>query len=129
MEYCTLWADCAHNLLVGPESVDGLYMSDINFSHIQILEGRETAYPWKGCIAVMVSDEGTFRDIRFQDICLDNVRGGQIYSIDFCTYRTMGKWCSDVLLKDIRHLGTEQLPKGVVHEKVVNCHIENVAEE
>lgn len=129
MENCTLWADCAHNLLVGPESHPDLYMSDIDFSHIQILEGRETAYPWKGCIAVMVSDEGTFRDISFQDICLDNVRGGQIYSIDFCTYRTMGKACSNVLLKDVRHIGSERLPKGVVHEKVENCRIENVAEE
>ena len=129
MENCTVWADCAHNLLVGPESHSDLYMSDIDFRHIQILEGRETAYPWKGCIAVMVSDEGTFRNISFQDICLDHVRGGQIYSIDFCTYRTMGKECSNVLLKDVRHLGSERLPKGVVHEKVENCRIVNVAEE
>ena len=129
MEYCTVWADCGHNLLVGPESHPDLSMSDIDFSHIQVLESRENCYPWKGSLAVMVSDEGTFHDISFQDICLDNIRGGQIYSIDFCIYNKMGKACRNVLLKDVRHLGTERLPKGVVHEKVENCRIENVAEE
>lgn len=129
MEYCTVWADCGHNLLVGPESHPDLSMSDIDFSHIQVLESRENCYPWKGSLAVMVSDEGTFHDISFQDICLDNIRGGQIYSIDFCIYNKMGKACRNVLLKDVRHLGTERLPKGVVHEKVENSRIENVAEE
>lgn len=105
MEDCLLWADAAHNLLVGPESRPDLEMSDIAFSRIHILEGRETAYPWVGALAVMISDEGAFRDVVFQDIVLDDIRGGRLFSVDYCRYNTKGRQASNIQLKNIRYTG------------------------
>lgn len=101
----TLWADRAHNLLVGPESRENLEMKDIHFDRVRILEGREKAYPWLGTCAVMISDDGHFHDISFTNITLDNVRGASIFEVDFCTYRRLGRTAGNVLLKNFRYYG------------------------
>ncbi|UKI18634.1 MAG: glycosyl hydrolase family 28 protein [Bacteroidales bacterium] len=45
---CVLWADCAHNFLVGPESDPRFRTDDVEFADCILLEGRETLYPYKG---------------------------------------------------------------------------------
>lgn len=115
MERCTLWADCAHNMLVGPESRADLSMADITFRDIIILEGHETAKPYTGTFAMMISDEGSFHDITFENITLDHVTGGQIFSIDYCTYVKTGRQARNITIRNIRAFGSENYPISVIH--------------
>ena len=101
----TLWADRAHNMLVGPESRGELGMRDIHFDNIQILEGREKNYPFLGTCAVMIADNGHFHDISFTNITVDRIRGGQLFQFDYCVYRGMGRSAGNILLKNIRYNG------------------------
>lgn len=121
----TLWADRAHNLLVGPESRDDLEMKDIHFDRVRILEGREKAYPWLGTCAVMISDDGHFHDISFTDITLDNIRGACIFEVDFCTYRRLGRTAGNVLLKNIRYYG-ELPPKSSIRGLDADHKVEGI---
>ena len=115
MTNCTLWADCAHNLLVGPETKSELAMDSVLFENIQILEARETTWPWRGAMAVMGSDEGTFRHITFRNICLDHTRGGQMFAVEICPYNTAGRHIEDVRFQHIRFLGdANQLPLSTI---------------
>lgn len=115
MEHCTLWADCAHNMLVGPESRADLSMADITFRNIIVLEGHETAYPYLGTFAMMISDEGSFFDVTFEDITLDHITGGQIFSIDYCTYVKIGRLARNITIRDIKAFGSQSYPKSVIH--------------
>lgn len=121
----TLWADRAHNLLVGPESRDDLEMKDIHFDRIRILEGREENYPWLGTCAVMISDDGHFHDITFNDITLDNIRGGCIFEVDFCTYSRLGRTAGNILLKNFRYFG-EMPPKSSIRGLDADHKIEGI---
>ena len=115
MTNCTLWADCAHNLLVGPETKAELPMDSILFENIHILEARETSWPWRGAMAVMGSDEGTFRHITFRNIWLDHTRGGQMFAVEICPYNTAGRHIQDVRFQHIRFLGdASQLPPSTI---------------
>ena len=132
MQDCTLWADCAHNLLVGPETRAHLEMKNVSFRNIQILEGRETAYPYRGAMAVMCSDDGRFSNIGFQNITLDHVRGAQIFAVEFCTYVRMGVGLRNVSLRKVNYLGSDaQLPKSTVKgldrdHRVENFHLQDL---
>ncbi len=108
-----LWADCAHNFLVGPESRDGSVMEDIHMQDCIILEGRETAYPWLGTMAVMISDEGDFRDIHIDNVLVDGVRGGMPFSFDYCTYNTLGHSAADIRVSNVDFRG-QNPPKSLV---------------
>lgn len=114
IEDCVFWADCAHNLLVGPESQVGYMMRGIRFSRCTLLEGRETADPWRGMIAIMVSDEGAFEDVTFEDITIDNARGGMPFSVDFCRYETIGRKAKHITLHNIDYWGEEPVPQSVI---------------
>lgn len=115
MTDCTLWADCAHNIVVGPENWPTLPMQNVSFENIDVLEARETAYPWRGAIGVMGSDEGTFRNVLFRNVRIDNVRGGQPFAVEFCRYRSMGRQVGNVRLENISIEGdTLGMPRSTV---------------
>ena len=121
----TLWADRAHNLLVGPESRENLYMKDIHFDKVRILEGREKAYPWLGTCAVMISDNGNFQDVSFTNITIDHIRGGCIFEVDFCTYDKIGKTARNILLKKFRYDG-DLPPKSSIRGLDANHEVEGI---
>ena len=115
MTNCTLWADCAHNLLVGPETKSELAMDSVLFENIHILEARETSWPWRGAMAIMGSDEGTFRHVTFRNIWLDHTRGGQMFAVEICPYNTAGRYIEDVRFQHIHFLGdASQLPLSTI---------------
>lgn len=127
MTDCTLWADCAHNLLVGPETKETLAMGDILFDNIQILEARETAWPWRGAMAVMGSDEGTFRRVTFRNIWLDHTSGGQMFAVEICPYNTSGRSVQDVRFENIHFSGdARRLPPSTVKGLDASRRVENV---
>ena len=111
---CVLWADCAHNFLVGPESDPRFRTDNVEFADCILLEGRETLYPYKGAMAMMISDEGRFSDIRIRRITVDDPRGASLFSFDYCKFNTRGREARDILVEDIRYNGP-QPPRSLLH--------------
>ncbi|MCF0197187.1 MAG: hypothetical protein HUK03_08195 [Bacteroidaceae bacterium] len=126
MNHCTLWADCAHNLLVGPESRGDLHMSDITFRDIQILEGKEKYRPYTGALAIMAADEGSFTDITFRDITIDHVTAAQPFCLDYCKYVSKGREVRNVTLRDIRVLGDKEYPRNTVYGRDADHPMQNI---
>jgi hypothetical protein len=78
-------------------------------------------------MAVMGSDEGTFRHIVFHDITVDRPRGGQLFAIEFCPYNTTGRVVEDVTLSRIRFVGDEQqLPLSTIRGLDANRQVDGV---
>lgn len=79
----TLWADVAHPILIGthgnPEKPEVL--ENITFQNIDILNQDEPQLNYQGCMAINVSDENLARNIRFEDIRIDNIEQGQLVNL------------------------------------------------
>lgn len=108
----TLWADVAHPIHMGthgnpakPEMLEHLV-----FSNIDILEHNEPQLDYQGCMSINVSDENLARDIRFEDIRVDDFTEGQLvnlrvaYNKKYCT--APGRGIEDVTFKNITYTGT-----------------------
>ena len=108
----TLWADVAHAIHMGthgnpakPETLEHLV-----FSNIDILEHNEPQLDYQGAMSINVSDENLARDIRFEDIRVDDFTEGQLvnlrvaYNKKYCT--APGRGIEDVTFKNITYTGT-----------------------
>jgi hypothetical protein len=71
----TLWADVAHPIMIGthgnPEKPE--LLENIRFQNIDILNHDEPQLNYQGCMAINVSDENMARNIRFEDIRIDDI--------------------------------------------------------
>lgn len=119
-----LWADCAHNLLVGPEAVDSK-IHNVKFQNNIILESRETADPWTGAIAVMISDEGIFENILFENTEVEDIRGGKVFSFDYGKYNSRGLAARNIVVRNLCYRGS-YAPKSVIRGWDENHIIENI---
>lgn len=124
MRDCVLWADCAHNFLVGPEAVNHK-IYDVKFQNSIILESREATDPWRGAMAVMISDEGEFSDILFENIQVEDIRGGVVLSLDYGKYNSRGRVARNIVVRNVRYKGT-QAPRSVIKGWDEEHPIENV---
>ena len=101
---CVFWADKAHNMVVGPES-RGIPFRDIRFHDNIVLENRQDDEVYPGAMAVMVADNGTFEGITFEDIQIEDIRGGKPLCIQFANAWAFdglyGQWARDITLRDI----------------------------
>jgi polygalacturonase len=79
---CVFWADKAHNMLVGPES-RGVTFSDIHFHDNIVLENRQDDDTYPGTMAVMIADNGIFKNITFENIQVEDINGGRIFCVQF----------------------------------------------
>ena len=108
----TLWPDVAHPIHMGthgnpkkPEALEHLV-----FSNIDILEHNEPQLDYQGCMSINVSDENLARDIRFEDIRVDDFTEGQLVNLrvafnkKYCT--APGRGIEDVTFKNISYTGT-----------------------
>lgn len=109
---CVMWADCAHNFLVGPET-PGRRIYNAKFLDSIILESREDRDPWRGAMAVMISDEGTFEDIYIENIKVEDIRGGALMSFDYGVYNTRGLAAKNIFVKNIIYNGP-RVPKSII---------------
>ena len=119
-----LWADCAHNLLVGPEAVNSR-IHNVTFQNNIILESREVQDPWTGAVAVMISDEGTFENILVENTEVEDIRGGKVLSLDYGKYNSCGLAARNIAIRNLRYRGT-QAPKSVIKGLDEEHAIENV---
>lgn len=121
---CTMWADCAHNFLVGPEAPEHT-ISRTRFLGSVILESREKADPWRGAMAVMISDEGYYEDVLIDGVEVEGIRGGMIMSFDFAKYTSRGRSAKDIVVRNVTYKGAEP-PRSVIRGLDQNRQVENV---
>ncbi len=55
----TLWADRAHNMLIGPEAAGGTF-DQIRFDNIDVLENAQDDNVFPGVMAIMAADGGIY---------------------------------------------------------------------
>ena len=105
---CVFWADKAHNMLVGPES-RGIPFSNIRFTGNVVLENRQNDKVYPGTMAVMIADNGTFSDITFSDIKVEDINGGKVLCIQFTNAwaygNKYGQWAKNITIEKIRYKG------------------------
>ncbi|HPE95248.1 MAG TPA: glycosyl hydrolase family 28 protein [Bacillota bacterium] len=106
MRNSTLWADCAHNMLIGPEAKEAEYenkFSDILFYNIDVLESKENSDFYRGVMAITCTDNGVFDGITWDTIRVERMTKGRLinfrYSNDYGTY--FGKSVSNITIKNI----------------------------
>jgi polygalacturonase len=107
-----LWADIAHPInigLHGDTKMEGDSIENIVFKNIDILEHDEDDPDYEGCIAISDGDLNLVRNIRFENINIDDFEEGKL--VNFRTvfnkkYNTVpGRGIQDVYLKNINYKG------------------------
>lgn len=111
MQHSVLWADVAHPIFIGihgntekPEVLENL-----NYVDIDILDHKEMQLNYQGCMAINAGDNNLVRNVRFENIRIENFRQGQLlnlrifYNEKYCT--APGKGIENVLFKDIDYTG------------------------
>jgi hypothetical protein len=112
----TLWADVAHPILVGthgstpqPEVLERL-----TFRNLDILDHKEPQLDYQGCLALNAGDSNLIRQVRFEDIRIEDFRQGQLvnlrvfYNRKYCT--SPGRGIEDVLFRNVTYTGTRAEP-------------------
>lgn len=108
----TLWADVAHPILVGthgdlqnPDTLEGL-----QFLNLDILEQDEPQVDYQGCMSLDAGDCNLIRNVRFENIRVEDFREGQLVNLRVMfnrKYNTApGRGIENVLFKDITYEGT-----------------------
>ncbi|WP_037671579.1 Ig domain-containing protein [Streptomyces griseus] len=116
----TLWADVAHPINVGthgntdnPETIENLV-----FSNIDILDHREPQMNYQGCIALNPGDSNLVKNVRAQDIRVDDFRWGQLINMRVMyntSYNTsVGRGIDGVFIRNMTYTGTHANPSVLV---------------
>ena len=111
MRNSTLWADVAHPILIGTHgntpSPDVL--EDLNYINIDILDHKEAQIDYQGCLSIDAGDNNLVRNVRFENIRIEDFRQGQLINLrvffnrKYCT--SPGRGIENVLFKDITYNG------------------------
>lgn len=116
MRNCVLWADEAHNMLIGPD-VNGTAVSGIYFENIDVLQNRQNDDVYPGVMAVMIADQGTYSDIHWKDIRVEDIDAGQVISLTYQNaYAPLGygKSLRNVTFENISYIGTKASPSRIL---------------
>ena len=116
----TLWADVAHPINVGthgntdkPETIENLVFSDID-----VLDHREPQMDYQGCIALNPGDSNLLRNVRAQDIRVEDFRWGQLINMRVMfnkSYNTsVGRGIDGVYIRNMTYTGTNANPSVMV---------------
>ena len=112
LQNSTLWADVAHPIFIGihgntenPEIIE-----DLTYINIDILDHKEKQVDYQGCLAINVGDNNLVRNVRFENIRIEDFRQGQLvnlrifYNKKYCTAPGLG--IENILFKDITYNGS-----------------------
>lgn len=106
---CVFWADKAHNMLVGPEA-RGISFTNIKFQNNIVLENRQDDSIYPGAISIMVADNGTFENIIFENIDIEDIRGGKPLCVQFANVwafnNLYGQYARNIQLRNVRYTGS-----------------------
>ncbi len=136
MKNSTLWADVAHPIFIGihGDTKNPEVLEDLNYINIDILDHKERQLDYQGCMAINVGDNNLVRNVRFENIRVEDFRQGQLvnlrifYNKKYCT--APGRGIEDVLFKDITYTGKNaelSIISGYSEERMVkNIRFENL---
>ena len=136
MENSTLWADVGHPILIGthgntphPDTLE-----NISYQNIDILDQKEQQLDYQGCMSINAGDNNLVRQVRFDNVRVENFRQGQLlnirvfYNRKYCT--SPGQGIEDVLFKNVSYRGTNaeiSIIAGYNEErKVKNIRFQNL---
>ncbi len=107
----TLWADVAHPIMIGihgnaenPDTIQNLI-----YTNIDILDHKEAQLDYQGCFAINAGDNNLIKDVKFEDIRVEDFRQGQLlnirvfYNKKYC--KAPGFGIENVLFKNIVYSG------------------------
>jgi len=109
----TLWADVAHPIMIGthgnPEPGKSEVLENITFNNIDILNHDEPQINYQGCMAINVSDENLARNIRFENVRVEDFERGQLFNLRVTFNKKYaqapGRGIENVLFKNISYNG------------------------
>ena len=136
MQNSTLWADVAHPIFIGihgdvenPEILENL-----NYINIDILDHKEKQLDYQGCLAINAGDNNLIRNVRFENIRIEDFRQGQLVNLriffneKYC--KAPGRGIENVLFKDISYTGENAEVSMIIgydkERKVKNIRFENL---
>ncbi len=136
MQNSTLWADVAHPIMIGihgdPDYCD--VIEEVRYINIDILDHKEKQVDYQGCMAVNAGDNNLIRNIRFEDIRVEDFRQGQLVNVriffnkKYCP--APGRGIENVLFKNITYTGKNaelSIIAGYNAERMVrNVRFENL---
>ncbi|GAA3774064.1 glycosyl hydrolase family 28 protein [Streptomyces phyllanthi] len=110
---CGLWADVAHPINIGihgnPDPDAAEMLENLNFENIDILDHREPQVTYQGAIAFMVGDHNLVRDVRFDDIRVEDFRWGRLIHMHIMNNpkwnAAPGRGIESVYIKDLTYNG------------------------
>lgn len=113
VQHSTLWADVAHPIMMGthgnPEPGKSEVLENLLFKDIDILNHDEPQLNYQGCMAINVSDENLARNIRFEDIRVEDFERGQLFNLRVTFNRKYalapGRGIENVLFKNVSYQG------------------------
>lgn len=111
MQNSTLWADVGHPILVGTHgsTPNPEILENLTYKNIDILDHKERQIDYQGCMSLNAGDSNLIRNVRFENIRIEDFRQGQLVNIrvffnsKYCT--SPGRGVENVLFKDITYNG------------------------
>lgn len=106
-----LWADVAHPIQIGTHgnSKDPEILENMNFTNIDILDQYENQLDYQGCLSINAGDSNLIRDIRFNDIRVENIRKGQLINMRVMFNRkyntSAGRGIENIYFKNVSYTG------------------------
>ncbi len=136
MQNSTLWADVAHPIFIGlhgnvdhPDTIE-----NVCYSNIDILDECEKQLDYQGCMAINAGDNNLVRNIRFENIRVEDIRQGQLlnlrifYNKKYC--KAPGRGIENVLFKDVTYNGKDAELSMIIgydeQRKIKNIRFENL---
>lgn len=136
MQNSVLWADVAHPIFIDihGNSQKPEILENLNYQNIDILDHNEKQINYQGCLAINAGDNNLVRNVRFENIRVENFRLGQLinlrifYNKKYCT--APGRGIENVLFKDISYVGNRSLISIIEgyneDRKIRNIRFENL---
>lgn len=136
MQNSTLWADVAHPIFIGihGDTKNPEVLEDLNYVNIDILDHREKQLNYQGCMSINAGDNNLVRDVRFENIRVENFREGSLvnlrifYNKKYCT--APGRGIENITFKDVSYDGNRaelSIIEGYDEErKIRNVRFENL---
>ena len=111
MQHSTLWADVAHPIFIGlhGDAEQSNVIENLTYTDIDILDHNEMQVDYQGCLAINAGDNNLVRNVRFDNIRVEDFRHGQLVNLriffnkKYCM--APGAVIENVLFKDIKYSG------------------------
>ncbi|MGC3989751.1 MAG: glycosyl hydrolase family 28 protein [Chthoniobacteraceae bacterium] len=133
----TLWADVAHPVLIGthgnakkPDTLE-----NITVCNVDILDHMEQQLDYQGCLSINVGDNNLVRNVRFENIRVEDFREGQLLNLRVFFNRKYcaapGRGIENVLFKNVSYRGRQANPSIIEGyddtRKIRNVRFENLS--